>query len=73
MYELKKITSFTIKDEIFDSLIRNPKQGLLQNVAIKKNGCHRNLFLLFETVLSCSDPEWTSIKEVVLVWKTNGF
>ena len=58
---------------MFDSLISNPKQGLLQNVAIKENGCHRSSILLFETVLSCSDPEQTSIKQVVFAWRVSGF
>ena len=36
-------------------------------IAVKEQGCHRSSYLLLETVVSCSDPEWTSIKQVVLV------
>ena len=52
--------------------INNPKQGFLQKVAIKKTPCHRSSFLLFETVVSCSDPEQIFIKQVVLFWKSYG-
>ena len=38
-----------------------------KNFAIKENGCHRSLLVLFETVVLCSDPERDSIKQVVLV------
>ena len=61
----KQITRFRIKDWIFDSLTNNPKQGLLQNVAVKENGFYRSSFLLFETVVLCSDPERASIKQAV--------
>ena len=47
--------------------INNPKQGFLQKDTIKKTVCHRSSFLLFKTVVSCSDPERISIKQVVLV------
>ena len=57
---------------MFDSLINIPKQGLLQNVAVKESECHRISFSLFETIVECSDPERASIKQVVYVWKING-
>ena len=45
----------------------NLKQEFLQKVAIKKPACHRSSFLLFEPVVSFSDPEQISIKQLVLV------
>ena len=47
--------------------INNPKQGFLQKDIIKKTACHRSSFLLFKTVVSYSDRERISIKQVVLV------
>ena len=37
-------------------------QRYLQKAAIKENACDRSLFLLFETVVSCTDPEMTFIQ-----------
>ena len=59
--------SIEIKDQIFDSFINNLKQGFLKKVAMKENSYHSSSFLLFETVVFCSDPEPISIKQVVLV------
>ena len=47
---------------MMDLILKN-----LQNFTVKENGCRRSLFVLFETVVLCSDPEWGSIKQVVLV------
>ena len=54
-----------------EKYINNPKQAFLQKVTIRKTACHRSSFFLFKAVVCCSDPEWISIKKVVLVWKNN--
>ena len=54
-----KITTFR---KFFDLILKN-----LQNFAIKENGSRKSLFVLFETFVLCSHPEWASIKQVVLV------
>ena len=48
--------------KILDLILKN-----LENSVIKENGYHRSLFVLFKTVVLCSDPERVSIKQVVLV------
>ena len=40
----------------------NPKEEFLQKVVIKKNACQRSLFLVFQTVVSTSDPDRICIK-----------
>ena len=54
-----------------EKYINNPKHAFLQKVTVRKTACHRSSFFLFKAVVSCSDPEWISIKKVVLVWKSN--
>ena len=54
-----------------EKYINNPKQGYLQKVTVKKTACHRSSSLWFKKVISCSDPERISIKQVVVVWKSN--
>ena len=49
-----------------EKYINNPKQGSLQKVTIKKTACHRSSFLWFKKVVSCSNPEWISIKQSFL-------
>ena len=50
-----------------EKYINNPKQAFLQKDTIKEAACHRSSFLLFKTVVPCSDAKWISIKQVVLV------
>ena len=48
--------------------INHPKQEFLEKAAIyQKNECRRGLYLLFQPVVPCSDPERISIKQVVPV------
>ena len=52
-----------------EKYIDSPKQGFLQKDTIKKIACHRSSFLLFKTVLSCSDPEQILLSKKFLFGK----